>query len=294
LRVAVWRKVRVLGFLEIERQQTAVKKNEIAMASFSIAFTTEKAMNIIYSAYNENWPEGEAYLVVQELMKRYPWLDTVLKIEMHQRLSRIKMKKGMDLSILFETLTSIQNQFLGPGKRLPADEIIAIVLDVATEEYRPCLTVERKLKGDKFTVEDLERAMVEEYRQFTRSQFCKESSEGELLLFQFQGSSYNCGKSGHRANECPNESSLKGTKEKTHNSGKFQGKCGTCGLKGHKSKDCWNKEENKDKRPANWKKKGQEKAAITVRRAKKAKKSQLSLDGLMMIWKDYLPILIYG
>jgi hypothetical protein len=97
-----------------KEQQTAVKKNEIAMASFSIAFTTEKGMNIIYSACNKNWPEGEAYLVVRELMKRYRPLDTVSKIEMRQRLSRIKMKKGMDLSILFETLTSIQNQFLGP------------------------------------------------------------------------------------------------------------------------------------------------------------------------------------
>jgi gag-polypeptide of LTR copia-type len=197
-----------------KEQQTAVKKNEIAMASFSIAFTTEKAMNIIYSACNKNWPEGEAYLVVRELMKQYRPLDNVLKIEMRQRLSRIKMKKGMDLSILFETLTSIQNQFFGPGKRLPADEIIAIVLNVVAEEYRPCLTVERKLKGNKLTVQDLEMAMVEEYRQFTRSQFCKESSEGELLLFQFQGSCCNCGKLGHRANECPNEINMnKETKE---------------------------------------------------------------------------------
>jgi hypothetical protein len=49
---------------------------------------------------------------------------------------------------------------LGPGNRLPADEINAIVLDVATEEYRPCLTVERKLKGDMLTVEDLENTMI--------------------------------------------------------------------------------------------------------------------------------------
>jgi hypothetical protein len=113
----------------------AVNRNELAMASFSIAFTTEKAMNIIYAACTENWPDGEAHLVVRELYKRYRPLDTVSKVEMRQHLSRVKMKKGMNPSELFETLTSIQNQFLGPGKRLPKDEIIAIILDVASEEY---------------------------------------------------------------------------------------------------------------------------------------------------------------
>jgi hypothetical protein len=33
---------------------------------------------------------------------------------------------------------------------------------------------------------------------------------------------------------------------------------------GHKSRDCWNREENKNKRPANWKKKETEKAALLV------------------------------
>jgi hypothetical protein len=32
----------------------AVSKNELAMASFSIAFTTDKAMNILYTACTEN------------------------------------------------------------------------------------------------------------------------------------------------------------------------------------------------------------------------------------------------
>jgi hypothetical protein len=39
------------------------------------------------------------------------------------------MKKGTDPSILFEQLTSIQNQFLGPGKQLDKYELIAIILD---------------------------------------------------------------------------------------------------------------------------------------------------------------------
>jgi hypothetical protein len=102
--------------------------------AFSISFTTEKAINIIYAACKENWLDGEAYLVVRELYKRYRPLDTVSKVNMRQDLSRVKMKKDINPSELFETPTSIQNQFLGPGKRLPKDEIISIILDVATEE----------------------------------------------------------------------------------------------------------------------------------------------------------------
>jgi hypothetical protein len=228
----------------------AVNRNELAMASFSIAFTTEKAMNIIYAACNENCPDGEAHLVVQELYMRYRPLDTVSKVEMCQHLSHVKMKKGMNPSELFETLTSKQNQFLGPGKRLPKYEIIAIILDVASEEYRPILAVERRLKGEDLTVEDMEKAMCEEYRQLNHAYTKKIESDSEVLLFT--GVCYNCGKSGHRANDCKKKTDYQGTKK-----AKFLGKCNNCGLHGHTGKDCWEKEENKNKRPAGWKKKSE-------------------------------------
>jgi hypothetical protein len=41
---------------------------------------------------------------------------------MRQQLARIKIKKDTDPSILFEQLTSIQNQILGSGKLLDKDE----------------------------------------------------------------------------------------------------------------------------------------------------------------------------
>jgi hypothetical protein len=114
---------------------------------------------------------------------------------MHQHLSCVKTKKGTNPSALFETLTSIQNQFLGPGVRLPKDEIIAIILDVASEEYQPILLVERRMKGEDLTVEDLERVMCEEYRQLNQAYTKKVVDNSETLLFL--GACYNCGKSGH-------------------------------------------------------------------------------------------------
>jgi hypothetical protein len=153
-----------------KEQRIAITKNKVEIASFTMIFTTEKARNMVFAAITEGWQDGEAYLVVKANMKKYHPLDTVSKIEMRQQLSRIKMKKGMDRSLLFERLTSIQNQYLGPEKRLDKEELIAIILDVATEEYRATLTIERKIKEYFSAIEDLERVMTEEYRQNTRNQ----------------------------------------------------------------------------------------------------------------------------
>jgi hypothetical protein len=149
----------------------------------AMVFITDRAMNMVFVPATKGQQEGEAYLLVKELMKKYCPLDTVSKIEMRQQLSRIKMKKGIDQSLLFERLTSIQNQYLGPGKRLDKKELMAIILDVDTKEYCTILTIEKKKKGF-LTIEDLERVITEEYRLNTQNQQCTLSNEGEMLLFQ--------------------------------------------------------------------------------------------------------------
>jgi hypothetical protein len=126
-------------------------------------------------------------------MKKYRPLYTVSKIEIRQQLFRMKMKKGMDPSILFERLTSIQNQY-SPGKRLDKEEMIVVILDVATEEYRTIMTIKRNIKGEFSKFEDVERAMTEQYRQSTQNQQCALNNEGEMYLFQNQGTCYNCEK----------------------------------------------------------------------------------------------------
>ena len=103
------------------------------------------------------------------------------------------MKRGTNPSVLFETLTTIQNQYLGPGVRLPKDEIIAIILDVASKEYRPILSIERRMRGESLLIQDLERAMSEEYRQLNCSHRRRtEVDQGEVLLSHFTGVCFHC------------------------------------------------------------------------------------------------------
>jgi hypothetical protein len=80
----------------------AVNRNKLAIASF-------------YGACTENWPDGEAHLVVRELHKRYRPLDTVSRVEMRQHLSLVKMKKVVNPSELFETLNSIRTPVFSSG-----------------------------------------------------------------------------------------------------------------------------------------------------------------------------------
>ena len=86
-----------------EQQKLAIKKNDKAMTSFSLALSLDKSIQIIYAASTKAWPKGEAYLVVKESMKQYLPLDSISKVEMCLQLSKIKMRRGMDPSILFTT-----------------------------------------------------------------------------------------------------------------------------------------------------------------------------------------------
>jgi acetyltransferase-like isoleucine patch superfamily enzyme len=61
---------------------------------------------------------------------------------------------------------------------LPQDKLIAIILDVATKDYRPTLSIERRMIGKLLTVDNLENAMMEEYRQLIRNQFKPSGTEG--------------------------------------------------------------------------------------------------------------------
>ena len=52
-------------------QVAAKKRNAMAMAAFTMAFTTASAMMFVRKACNINWPSGLAHVIVKELFKKF-------------------------------------------------------------------------------------------------------------------------------------------------------------------------------------------------------------------------------
>ena len=251
---------------EGKKKMAAIKRNEIAMASFTMAFTTETLMGLVYKASNVDWPSGLTKLVVQGLLQKYRPLDSVSKVEMYIRMSQVNMKKGADPSTLFDQIHAIDNQFV-----VDQSNLIAAVMHAATEDYHSIISTERRIRGEgKMTLAHLEEAMRDHYRHMSSALKRPGQSRGqepEVVLSAFGGICYNCKKQGHRANKCPDKAEANegdGTRKT-----RFQGKCNNCGKVGHREADCWEKQENQAKRPSGYKTasqrgNGSEKAASAV------------------------------
>jgi len=243
----------------------AIRRNGVAMANLSMAFTSEGTMGLVYKAMNPEWPGGLAYLVMEALNKKYRPQDTITRVELRQKLNKVAMKKNQDPATLFEQVSSIENQCNAPGVKIDEGDLIAVILDAAPEEYHAVLTLEQRLRGDKLTLNDLETAMNQFWRQGKTPKTNDGNDAAEISLSAFGGVCYNCKKKGHKANKCPDKEHKdgKGTRPKG-NGDKFNGKCNNCGKVGHKEANCWEKEENKHKRPEGFKSRSAETAASAV------------------------------
>ena len=233
----------------------AKKHNAVAMASLSMAFTSEGTMFLVYKAMNADWPNGLVHLVIKGLFKKYQPQDMVMLVELRQMLNKISMKKDSNLAILFEQIASVENRYSTVTRKIPEEELIAIVLDKSTKEYKTALMVEQRVKGTSLKLEDLESAMNQHWHQIGTSNKANEKSN-EILLVAVNGIiCFKCGKKGHKASMCPenNKGSAKEGSNKQGTRQKEKKKCYRCGKVRHIATNCWEDKKNTSKRLANWK-----------------------------------------
>jgi hypothetical protein len=178
-----------------------------------MAFMKVGIMRLVSKAKTKEWPDGLAYLVVRELNKKYKPQDILSWVKMRQRLNQVQMKKGSDPAVLFETLTAIEDQYDGVGM-IDESDLIAIVLDVATDDKQAVLTADQSSKGEDLTLNDLEMVMKQHYWQLNcRENMKKINDDGKMLFIGANVTWYNCGMNGHMANKRPAQEKAKGFKD---------------------------------------------------------------------------------
>jgi hypothetical protein len=130
---------------EDDKKKIAMRKrNAVAMVNLSMAFTSEGSMGLVYKAMTLEWPGGLAHLVIKGLFKKYQPQDTVTRVELHQMLNKVSMKKDADPAMLFEQLASIENQYNTATNKIMEEDLVAIILDTAPMEYQAVLTSEQR------------------------------------------------------------------------------------------------------------------------------------------------------
>ena len=116
----------------------ALKRNAIAMANLTMAFTTDATMALVYESLNdEDWPGGLAHKVIDALKKKYQPQDTMTRVELRQMLNKVSMKKEQDPASIFEQLSSIKNRY--NTKKITIDEadLIAVSWTLRQRNIKP-------------------------------------------------------------------------------------------------------------------------------------------------------------
>ena len=227
-----------------KRAKAAITRNNLAIASMTMAFTTSGLINKVYKARTTEYPGGLAHLLVADLLKECQPKDRISKVEAKVKLLDIKMKSGGDPKEIFEQISKVENEHNDDTRTLDKDDLIAVVLHATEENCVSVLTSEMRQKGDAVTMDDLKEAMDQHYRLM--SQTTNESNELGLV-----STCYDCGEEGHQKKNCPK---LKNNRRRNNNNdekqkGKFKGTCFHCGKAGHKKENCWELDKNSSKRP---------------------------------------------
>ena len=130
-----------------KKKIAAKNSNEVAMANLAMAFTSETMMGLVYKVMTTEWLSGLVHLVVKGLFKKYQPQDMVKLVELRQMLTKITMKKRLDPATLFEQIAAVENCYNTATRKIPQDELIAVVLDKSMMDYKSILTTEQRVKG---------------------------------------------------------------------------------------------------------------------------------------------------
>jgi hypothetical protein len=171
----------------------AKKRNAIAVANMTMAFTTDGMMAIVYKSKTSVWPSGLAHLIADALKAKYQPQDMMTRVELRHQLNKVKLKKGADPATLFEQLSLIENKYNTLTRTIDSEDLIAVVIDAAPVEYQSVLTNEQLRLGNNVTLEALGIVMNVLWRTHAADSGDK-TEDDELVLNALAGFCFGCKK----------------------------------------------------------------------------------------------------
>jgi len=109
----------------------AIHRNDMAIASLTLAFTSDELINMIMLSQNDDWPEGLASKVVKQLEERYKPEDIMSLVDEKISLNKIRMGQNEDPKKLFEKIKAVETRFNTKTKKISEAKKIAVVLSQA-------------------------------------------------------------------------------------------------------------------------------------------------------------------
>eukprot|EP00957_Ditylum_brightwellii_P123881 9443410-Ditylum_brightwellii.AAC.1 len=118
-------------------------------------------MALIKESKNNDWPKGQAYKVIEKLQAKHQPKDTILRVELRNKLNGVKMGTKDDPHELFDQLTKIESEYNdnNNGKKIELEDLIAVVVSVAPEKRRVRVSLKKMKMMEKCYWLDL-RAIV--------------------------------------------------------------------------------------------------------------------------------------
>jgi hypothetical protein len=141
----------------------ARKQNKDAMALLTLSLKGAQCENIIQKCCTKDWPTGIAWRVMAVLEERFNPSGIDKSVSLTNELAAVTMGEKEDPAVLIDKLEAIKVTFDLLDEEVPEKTLVARALVVAPKQYGAALVAEKRQKGDKLTLEDIQSCMADVY-----------------------------------------------------------------------------------------------------------------------------------
>ena len=141
------------------KKKKDVLRNDKAIASFTLAFTTNELLYMMMESQTDEWSDGQTWTAMKKLQEKYRPSDTMSMVDEIIALNNIKMKKDDDPSKLLERIMVVETKHNTKARKISETDKIAIVISQAPRACRSIITAEQRVQKSNLKLSDLQEAM---------------------------------------------------------------------------------------------------------------------------------------